>query len=205
MNNNENGRLLDVKEVADYLQINKMTVYKLVRNGDIPAFKIASEWRFKKELIDQWLMDKLHGKMPEIAKIPMSKGKKILVIDDETFIREFFQKALTRDGYNVILASNGYEGLNKVRLENPDLVLLDIKMPGLDGLETLKQIKAANKNIPVIMLSAYVCASTNLEATKLGAFDSLAKPFDLDEIKVIIDNAVAEPVKKTEPPTEKPE
>ncbi len=205
MNGNETGRLMDVKEVADYLQINKMTVYKLVRNGDIPAFKIASEWRFKKELIDQWLMDKLHGKLPEIAKMTIAKGKKILVIDDEMFICEFFQKALTRDGYNVILASNGYEGINKVRLETPDLVLLDIKMPGLDGLETLKQIKAANKNIPVIMLSAYVSAVTNLEATKLGAYDSLAKPFDLDEIKVIIENAFAEPIKKPGTPSEKPE
>ncbi|MFH1259103.1 MAG: response regulator [Elusimicrobiota bacterium] len=205
MNDNEKDRLMDVKEVADYLQINKMTVYKLVRNGDIPAFKIASEWRFKKELIDRWLMDKLHGKLPEIAKINIPKGKKILVIDDETFIREFFQKALTRDGYNVILASSGYEGINKVQLENPDLVLLDIKMPGLDGLETLKQIKAANKNIPVIMLSAYVCADTNLETTKLGAYDSLAKPFDLDEIKVILENAIAETVKKPGSPAAKPE
>lgn len=202
----ENSKLMDVKQVAEYLQMNKMTIYKLVRSGEIPSFKIASEWRFKKEMIDQWLMEKMHGKAaPEESLIALPQGLKVLVVDNELFIREFFQKALTRDGYNVILAANGYDAIAKISQEKPDLVLLDIKMPGIDGIETLRRIKELNKELPVIMLSAYNNLRTSMEAVKLGAYDSLAKPFDLDEIKAIIGNALSEIQQKVTPSSpEKP-
>ncbi len=78
--------LMNIKQVAEYLQMNKMTVYKLARGGKIPAFKVASEWRFKKELIDEWLMSQLKGK-PDVEslriKVKPEPSKTVLIVDDE--------------------------------------------------------------------------------------------------------------------------
>ena len=179
--------LMDIKQIAEYLQMNKMTVYKLAREGKIPAFKVASEWRFKKELIEQWLMNQLKGK-PGLEKLgaemKLSHEKRVLVVDDEGVIRDFFIRALT--GYKVLTASSGEEALNIIRKDRPDLVLLDIKMPGIDGIETLRKIKEIDRNIVVIMLSAFATLENNITAARLGAYTSIAKPFDLEEMKSII-------------------
>ena len=179
--------LMDIKQVAEYLQMNKMTVYKLAQQGTIPAFKVASEWRFKKELIEQWLMNQLKGKagMEKLgAGMKLSYGKTVLVVDDEEVIRDFFIRALT--GYKVLTASSGEEALDIIRKDKPDLVLLDIKMPGIDGIETLKRIKEIDSSIVVIMLSAFATLENNIAAARLGAYTSIAKPFDLEEMKSII-------------------
>jgi excisionase family DNA binding protein len=194
--------LMDIKQVAKYLQMNKMTVYKLARGGKIPAFKVASEWRFKKELIEQWLMNQLKGK-PEMeslgAEIKSGYGKTVLVVDDEDVIRDFFSRALT--GYKVLTASSGEEALSIIKKDKPDLVLLDIKMPGIDGIETLRKIKEIDSRIVVIMLSAFATLENNITAARLGAYTSIAKPFDLEEMKSIIKVAMVSEAKTTETDT----
>ncbi|MFH1339165.1 MAG: response regulator [Candidatus Omnitrophota bacterium] len=183
--------LMNIKQIAEYLQMNKMTVYKLARLGKIPAFKIASEWRFRKDLIDEWLMSQLKGR-PEFEKFKIEKkikaGSTVLVVDDDEVIRDFFERALTE--YRVLTAASGEEALEIIKKDRPDLVLLDIKMPGIDGLETLRRIKQTNKNIAVIMLSAHGTLKTNIEAARLGAYDSMAKPFDLSDMKSVIKGAL---------------
>lgn len=184
-------RLMDIKQTADYLQMNKMTVYKLARQGKIPAFKVASEWRFRKDLIDEWLMGQLKGdlrfKKSAIEK-KLNPGRTVLIVDDEQVIRDFFASTLTE--YKVLTAANGEEGLSVIKKEKPDLVLLDIRMPGIDGIETLKQIKQISKDTAVIMLSAHGTLETNLEAARLGAYGSIAKPFDLSDMKSVIKSAL---------------
>ncbi|MEE8329415.1 MAG: response regulator [Thermodesulfovibrionia bacterium] len=183
--------LMNIKQVAKYLQMNKMTVYKLAREGKIPAFKVASEWRFKKELIDEWLMKQLQGK-PEVEGLGnaavLKFGKTVLVVDDDRIIRDFFARSLSE--FEVSTAASGHEALDMIKKNRPDLVLLDIQMPGIDGIETLKQIKQIDKNIVVIMLSAYGTLDTNIEAAHLGAYTSIAKPFDLGDMKLVIKNAM---------------
>jgi len=185
------GRLMDIKQTAEYLQMNKMTVYKLAREGKIPAFKVASEWRFSKDLIDRWLMSQLKGK-PGIERFGMEMkledGKTVLIVDDEEIVRDFFTHTLRE--YRVLTATSGEEALDIIKKDRPDLTLLDIKMPGIDGIETLRRIKEFDRSIAVIMLSAYGTLKTNLEAARLGAYDSIAKPFDLKEIKSVIKNAL---------------
>lgn len=183
--------LMDIKQVAEYLQMNKMTVYKLAQQGTIPAFKVASEWRFNKELIERWLMNQLKGK-PEMEKLgdemKLGQGKTVLVVDDEEVIRDFFSRALT--GYKVLTASSGEEALTIIKKDKPDLVLLDIKMPGIDGIETLRRIKEIDSNIAVVMLSAFASLETTITAARLGAYTSIAKPFDLEEIQSVIKGAI---------------
>jgi len=183
--------LMDIKQTAEYLQMNKMTVYKLARQGKIPSFKVASEWRFKKELIDQWLMSQLKGKGDfkrfSLEMKPESEGT-ILIVDDEEVIRDFFKRTLTE--YRVLTAASGEEAIYIVKKDRPDLVLLDIRMPGIDGIETLRQIKSIDKSIAVIMLSAHGTLKTSIEAARLGAYDSIAKPFDLGEMKLVVQDAL---------------
>jgi excisionase family DNA binding protein len=192
--------LMDIKETAEYLRMNKMTIYKLARQGRLPAFKVASEWRFKKELIDEWLMSQLKGKHEfDKLKIPikLEAGKTVLIVDDEEIIRDFFRRTLTE--YRVLTAASGEEALYIVKKDRPDLVLLDIRMPGIDGIETLRQIKNIDKSIAVIMLSAHGTLKTNIEAARLGAYDSIAKPFDLGEMKLVIKDALVSKATGKEP------
>lgn len=118
--------------------------------------------------------------------------KKILVVDDEQGILDFFNKALNKEGYEVVTALNGLEAIKLVKEGKPDLVILDIKMPGIDGIETLKRIRWLNKKTIVIMLTAYGTLDSAKEALRLGAHDYITKPFKLDYIKEVIKENIKE-------------
>jgi two-component system response regulator PilR (NtrC family) len=115
---------------------------------------------------------------------------KILVADDEQSMREFLDIMLKKEGYKVSLASNGEEVVKLMDSDLFDLVLLDIRMPKLDGISTLKKIKAIAPETVVIMITAYASADTAIKAMKEGAYDYITKPFKVEEIKLIIHNAL---------------
>ena len=115
---------------------------------------------------------------------------KILVIDDEQSIRESISMILEYENYLVELAANGVQGLNLFNEQNFDAVLLDVKMPGLDGIEVLQLLKERNKNIPVIMISGHGTIETAIECTKKGAYDFLEKPLDRDKLLISLRNAI---------------
>ena len=113
----------------------------------------------------------------------------ILVVDDEMNVIESF-KQLLRDDYKVLTATNGEEALEKVERENLDIVLLDIRMPGMDGIEVLRRIEEMRENVDVIMVTAVNTTRTAIEAMKLGAYDYITKPFEVDEVVVSINKAL---------------
>ena len=115
---------------------------------------------------------------------------KILVADDEQSMREFLDIMLKKEGYRVSLASNGEEVLNLAEKDIFDLILMDIRMPKLDGIAVLKKIKALSPETIVVMITAYASADTAIKAMKEGAYDYVTKPFKVDEIKLIIRNAL---------------
>ena len=114
----------------------------------------------------------------------------ILIVDDEEDIRASLGGILEDEGYQVLLAANGAEGLDIVREEVPDLVLLDIWMPGLDGIQTLEQIKQLFPEMTVVMMSGHGTIETAVRATRLGAFDFIEKPFSLDKLLITVGNAI---------------
>ena len=116
--------------------------------------------------------------------------RKILVIDDEQNIRKMLTRVLSPEGFIVKEADNGFKALERLQEENYSLVLLDLKMPGLNGIETLKKIRENDLNLPVIMMSAYGSILEAVEAMKLGALDYLIKPFDIEELKIIVNRAI---------------
>lgn len=114
----------------------------------------------------------------------------ILIVDDEPSILKSLGGLLSDEGFEVITASNGYEGLKIIESQSPDLVLLDIWMPGIDGIETLKEIKKGNPHIQVIIITGHGTIETAVKATKLGAFDLIEKPLSIDKVIVAINNAL---------------
>src|SRR5919199_148857 len=115
---------------------------------------------------------------------------RILVIDDEAAIRDSLRMMLEYEGYEVVGAATGQEGLVLAEREAPDLVLLDVKMPGMDGLEVLDRLRAMNETLPVVVISGHGTISTAVEATKKGAFDFIEKPFASDRVLVSLRNAL---------------
>ena len=115
---------------------------------------------------------------------------RILVADDEQSMREFLDIMLEKEGYKVSLASNGEEVVKLIDNDLFDLVLLDIRMPKLDGISALKKIKAIAPETIVVMITAYASADTAIKAMKEGAYDYITKPFKVEEIKLIIKNAL---------------
>ena len=114
----------------------------------------------------------------------------LLIVDDEPSILQTLGGLLADEGFEVSTAANGYEALKMIESESPDLVLLDIWMPGIDGIETLKEIKKGNPHIQVIIITGHGTIETAVRATKLGAFDLIEKPLSIDKVIVAINNAL---------------
>jgi len=115
---------------------------------------------------------------------------KILIIDDEEHMCWALKRAMEQDGYQVITAITGSEGIKLLKEQGPSLILLDLKMPEMDGMEVLSIVKEIHPKIPVIMITAHGTIETAIEAMKLGAMDYITKPFDLDELKMVVKQAL---------------
>lgn len=113
----------------------------------------------------------------------------ILVVDDEDSVRESLQMWFTEDGYEVLCAENATKALNILEKSRIDIILADIKMPGMDGLEMLQRIKSLNSTSIVIMMTAFATVDTAVKALKDGAYDYVTKPFDPDDLSHLIRNA----------------
>jgi DNA-binding NtrC family response regulator len=128
-------------------------------------------------------VDEVLAEKPEFSK---GEERKILVVDDNPEICTLLEKFLTKKGFNPITATSAEEALEKVKKEKPIMVLLDIKMPGMDGLMALKRIKEINERIGVIMITGVGDEHIAEEAMKSGAYDYVIKPLDLDYLEMCL-------------------
>jgi len=117
-------------------------------------------------------------------------ARTILVVDDEETIIQSLNGILTDEGYDVVSANSGADALEKIEEVMPELVLLDIWMPGIDGIEALVKIKQTNPNLPVVMMSGHGTIETAVKATKLGAYDFIEKPLSLEKVLLCVNNAL---------------
>jgi DNA-binding NtrC family response regulator len=114
----------------------------------------------------------------------------ILIVDDETAVRESLCKWFQIDGYRVDTAPDAVEALKKLQEQSWDIIFLDIKMPGMDGLELQRRIKQIDKDVVTIMITAFASVDTSIQALKEGAFDYIVKPIDPDDMSHLIRNAI---------------
>lgn len=110
-------------------------------------------------------------------------AKKVLIVDDQFGIRVLLQEVLLQEGYQVFQAANGPAALEIVKQESPDLILLDMKIPGMDGLEILRNLRKMGAECKVIMMTAYGELDLIQEAMEMGALAHFTKPFDIDELR----------------------
>src|SRR5215203_2285588 len=119
-------------------------------------------------------------------------ARRILIIDDEQGIRAALGQLLEFEGYEIRAVANAVDGIAEYNKQRPDLVFLDVKMAGIDGVEALKKIKAVDPAAIVVMISGHATIQTAVEATQLGAYDILEKPLDTDRVLVLLRNALAQ-------------
>ncbi len=117
-------------------------------------------------------------------------GKSILVVDDEQSMRIFLTKILLQENFSVVTASSGAEAVNRVSCDEPDIILLDLRLPDMDGMSVLEKVKKILSAVPVIIITAHGGVQSAVEAMKKGAYHYLTKPFKVDELLVTLDKAL---------------
>lgn len=125
-------------------------------------------------------------------------SERILVVDDELFVRELLLEFLSAQGYDVSLADSGEKAVELMQTQPADLVLVDLKMPGINGIEALRQIKKIAPDILAIIMTGYPTIESSIEALRHGAYDYVIKPFKLDDLKSSIERALREHTLKVE-------
>jgi len=128
--------------------------------------------------------------MTERQSIGILFKPKILVVDDEKVIREGCREVLTLDGFEVVLAENGDQGLEMIKKVHFDVVLLDLMMPGISGFDVLSHVKALHPDTSIIVITGYATVEHSIEAMKNGAFDFIPKPFSPDQLRVVVSKAI---------------
>ena len=149
---------LTTEEVLEYLQVNLRTVYRLIKAGKIPAVRVGRQWRFRKRDIDAWLESQRARPGRGIASssrqvVPAAGRPRILVVDDESAIRELLSKTLALAEYDVDLAPDGRTALERLRIIPYDLLITDLKMPGIDGLTVVREARRLKADIPVLIIT----------------------------------------------------
>jgi excisionase family DNA binding protein len=167
-------QVLTLEEAAQYLKVAKPTLYRLLEDGKIPAFKVGNQWRFTKELIDKWLWDQL------------PKKKNVLVVDDEKLVSMDLRKIITSEGHDVITTQSGIDAARVIEDSNIDLVFLDLMLPDITGVEVLKEIKNTKSNLPVVIITGYPDSEVMNQALELGPISVLKKPFNREQIRDLL-------------------
>ena len=167
--------LMTVKEVAEYLKLNYMTVYKLAQKGRIPASKIGGNWRFKKDLLDEW-----------IAKQSTVVEGSVLVVDDDPGVREMLSDIISEQRYRVVAVENGERAIEEMEQQHFDLIFLDLVLPGMSGAEALSAIKQKDEKVIVAIITGYGDDPVAMEAMSLGPLLMIRKPFKVDDILEVI-------------------
>ena len=189
---------LTTEEVLDYLQVNLRTVYRLIKAGKIPAVRVGRQWRFRKGDIDAWLESQrprsTRPAAPSAARAPApSAGRpRVLVVDDEASIRDLLAKTLALAEYDVDLAPDGRTALERLRIIPYDLLITDLKMPGVDGLAVIREARRLKADIPVIIITGFSTEASAIEAVNLGVSGYLTKPFRVPRVLAAAAKALGE-------------
>jgi excisionase family DNA binding protein len=191
---------LTTEEVLEYLQVNLRTVYRLIKAGRIPAVRVGRQWRFRKRDIDAWL----ESQRPRGARggstagtrstspAPAGGRPRVLVVDDEASIRDLLSKTLALAEYDVDLAPDGRTALDRLRIMPYDLLITDLKMPGVDGLSVIREARRLKTDLPVDIITGYSTEASAIEAVNLGVSGYLTKPFRVPRVLAVAAKALGE-------------
>src|SRR3982074_1797213 len=191
---------LTTEEVLEYLQVNLRTVYRLIKAGKIPAVRVGRQWRFRKRDIDAWLdSQRPRGGGPPPAPPGPARpaaaghaGPRVVVAEEGGSIRDLLAKTLALAEYDVDVAPDGRSALERMRLYPYDLLIVDLKMPGMEGLAVIREAKRYKADLPVIIITGYSTESSAIEAVNLGVAGYLTKPFRVPQVLAAAAKALGE-------------
>lgn len=189
---------LTTEEVLEYLQVNLRTVYRLIKAGKIPAVRVGRQWRFRKADIDAWLeSQRPRGARPAPAAARPAPAagpsrSRVLVVDDEAAIRDLLAKTLALAEYEVDVAPDGRAALERLRTLPYDLLITDLKMPGIDGLAVIREARRYRPDLPVIIITGFSTEASAIEAINLGVSGYLTKPFRVPKVLATAAKALGE-------------
>lgn len=193
---------LTTEEVIEYLQVNLRTVYRLIKAGRLPAVRVGRQWRFRKSDLDAWLeSQRTRGARPAVAPAtappaPTERSEqrrpRILVVDDEASIRDMLSKTLALAEYEVDVAPDGRAAIERLRLVPYDLLITDLRMPGVDGLSVIREARRFYPSLPVIIITGYSSEASAIEAINLGVSGYLTKPFRVPRVLSAVAKALGE-------------
>ena len=184
-------KFFSINEVSAYLKIPKSTLYKLSELGKIPSVKIGKQLRFRKSSLDKWFTAQEGKSLISFSEPSCSlefnnentiKAKHILLIDDEPLVLKTISKLIKTYGYAIDSAASGEEALEKVKSKNFNLIIADVRMAGLDGIETIERIRefCRNSQQPLpqeVIITGYMDTQAEERASRLGITDYIYKPF----------------------------
>jgi excisionase family DNA binding protein len=192
---NDEG-FLTTEEVLDYLQVNLRTVYRLIKAGKIPAVRVGRQWRFRKRDIDVWLESQRPRQATRAAPartIPTPAGRpRVLVADDEASVRDLLSKTLALAEYDVDVVPDGRSAVDRLRVLPYDLLITDLKMPGVDGLSVIREARSLKADIPIIIITGFSTEASAIEAVNLGVSGYLTKPFRIPRVLSVAARALGE-------------
>jgi len=186
---------LTTEEVIDYLQVNLRTVYRLIKAGKIPAVRVGRQWRFRKGDLDAWLETERRGvrlspALPQRA--PRTAAHRELVADDEESIRELLARTLALAEYDVETVGDARAALDRLRLADYDLLIADLRMPGMDGLLLVREARRMHPTLSVIIITGYSSEASAIEAVNLGVVGYLVKPFRVPQVLSAVARALGD-------------
>jgi excisionase family DNA binding protein len=185
---------LTTDEVLEYLQVNLRTVYRLIKAGKLPAVRVGRQWRFRRSDIDAWLEGgrvRAPGSAPAAgpAGATPPTRRRVLVADDEESIRDLLSKALAMLDCEVETAADGTAALARLRARDYDLLVADLRMPGMDGLSVIREARRVQSGLKVIIITGYSSESSAIEAVNLGVTGYLTKPFRVPQVLAAVARA----------------
>lgn len=177
--------LMTAPELARYLKVDLRTVYRYLKEAQLPAIRMEGRWRFRQRDIDRWLL----------RRAPLGARKRlqprILVVDDDENFRSLLVDFLQTSGYTARGAEDGEAALALLREVPFDLLLVDLRLPGMDGLELIRQAKSLHSPAPIIIVTGYGSKESAIEAVRLGVTNYLEKPIrDLSALASAVQQAL---------------
>jgi excisionase family DNA binding protein len=162
------------EEVLALLRVNRRALYRLIEDRALPARRVGRHWRFLRSEILRWLRRNEELRPPARDAIP-----RVLVVDDDELVRAWLRDVLIAHGFEVDAVADGAAGLDRLARTACDLAIVDLRMPGMDGLSVIRQLRARGAAMPVIVVTGYSTEASAVEALNIGVSFYLTKPLRL--------------------------
>jgi excisionase family DNA binding protein len=172
----DTAEVLTIEEVAVRLGRPVSTVFELIEHGNLPGHMVDGQWRFHRWVVEEWCRRQATPILP-----------RVLIVDDDEVVRVTITEWLATVQREVVAAASGEEALAILKTTDVDLVLLDLSLPGLDGVETFRQIQALRPGVPVIIVTGYPDSALMAQALEIGPFTAISKPIHWDRMNRIVE------------------